>query len=111
MKFKSFLIAPIFSMVSKKTGKLFDDVKQSLSEKLAAVVILLVAVLFTYTVALGLGLLIAVVLLTWTKIRLFYAVLIVVAYLLLLTLVSFFIGKGMMNNSLNNDRRKMDIFK
>ena len=111
MKWKSLLFAPVFHLVSKRTSRLFSDVKQALSEKLVAAIILLAAVLFTYTVALGCGVLLAAVLLTLTKIRLFYTVLIVVAYLLLLTLITFFIGKGMMNNSLSDDRRKMDIFK
>ena len=85
--------------------------KQSFSDKLAALIILLVAVIMVYTVFLCLGVLIAVVLMTLAKIRLFYTVLIVFAYLLLLLLVSFFIGKGMLSHSMNADRRKMDIFK
>jgi len=111
MKWKSLLFAPVFHFVSKRTNRLFSDVKQALSEKLVAAIILLAAVLFTYTVALGCGVLLAAVLLTLTKIRLFYTVLIVVAYLLLLTLITFFIGKDMMSKSLSDDRRKMDIFK
>ena len=110
-KLKSFLIAPISNLFFKRTKRLIEDVKQSLSEKLAAIVILLVSVIMVYTVALCCGVLIAVVLLTWTKIRLFYTVLIVVAYLLTLLLISFLIGKGMLDHSMNDDRRKMDIFK
>ena len=111
MKLKSHLILPVTHLVSKRTSRLFSDVKKSLSEKLAAAIVLLAAVLFAYTVALGCGVLIAAVLLTMTKIRLFFAILIVVAYLLLLTLVTFFIGKGMMSKSISEDNRKMDIFK
>ena len=110
-KWKSLIIAPVSHLVSKRAKRLFSDVKQSLSEKLAASVILIAAVLFAYIVALGCGVLIAASLLTWTKIRLFFTVLIVIAYLLLLTLISLFIGIGMMNKSISDDRRKMDIFK
>lgn len=111
MKLKSFLIAPISSIFFVRTKRLFADMKQSFSDKLAALIILLVAVIMVYTVFLCLGVLIAVVLMTLVKIRLFYTVLIVFAYLLLLLLVSFFIGKGMLSHSMNADRRKMDIFK
>ena len=111
MKLKSFLIAPISAMVFRKSKRLLEDIKKSLSEKIAAVVILLITVIFAYTTALCVGVIIAVALMTLAKIRLFFAVLIVFAYLLLLLLVSFLIGKGMLSHSINDDRRKMDIFK
>lgn len=111
MKLKSYIIVPIARLISMQTEQFISEVRQGFSEKLAAVIVLLAAVLFAYIVALGCGVLIAVLLLTLTNIRLFYAVLIVIMYMILLVLVSFIIGKNIMSKSVSEDRRNMDIFK